>query len=162
MFVSNLQKDLDAIQNIDWSDDDMMDQPDKTQKTTQTSSEKLNLSTQEIIMKRHCQGHEVCFSIEETVELLDIPQENISTLLCYLELHEQRYIHVLGNAYTMCKVMSYGGIRTLKEAAKMCPPLAMAIAMKLKKTKENVDLSTIEFNVVEVAAAIGWDSGVCK
>lgn len=43
---------------------------------------------------RRCPGHEVCFSIENTVELLDIPQENISTLLCYLELHEQRYIQV--------------------------------------------------------------------
>ncbi|CRK97815.1 CLUMA_CG011191, isoform A [Clunio marinus] len=44
---------------------------------------------------RCCPGHEVCFSIDQTVQLLDIPQENISTLLCYLELHEQCYIKVL-------------------------------------------------------------------
>lgn len=58
--------------------------------------------------------------------------------------------------------MSYGGLKYLKQAAKMCPPLAMAIALNLKKNKGDEDSTTIEFNVVEVAAAIGWDSGVCK
>lgn len=120
-------------------------------------------STKEKIAKRLCSGHEVAFSVEETVQALDIPAENISTLLCYLELHEQRYIKVLGNAYTKCKIISYGGARHLKQVAKTCPPLAMAIAMDLKKaTKENHELASIEFNVIEVAAAIGWDSGIVK
>ena len=48
----------------------------------------------EPVSTRLCPGHEVCFSIDETIELLDIPEENISTLLCYLELHEKRYIQV--------------------------------------------------------------------
>lgn len=39
-----------------------------------------------------CPKHEVAFSIEQTVRALDIPEENISTLLCYLELHEVKYI----------------------------------------------------------------------
>ena len=69
---------------------------------------------------------------------------------------------MLGNAYTICKVMSYGGLKYLKQAAKACPPLAMAIALNLKKNKGDEDSTTIEFNVVDVAAAIGWDSGVCK
>lgn len=115
------------------------------------------------IAKRLCSGHEVAFSVDETIQALDIPQENISTLLCYLELHEQRYIKVLGIAYTKCKIISYGGARHLKQVAKTCPPLAMAIAMDLKKeTREIHELASIEFFVVEVAAAIGWDSGVVK
>lgn len=115
----------------------------------------------EPIKKRICPGHEVSFSIDKTVQLLDIPEENIATLLCYLELHEQRYIKVLGNAYTTCKIISYGGPKYLKQVAKTCPPLAMAIALDLKKEKSG-ELASIEFNVVDVAAAIGWDSGVVK
>lgn len=112
--------------------------------------------------KRICPGHEVCFSIESTVQLLDIPEENIATLLCYLELHEERYIHVLSRAYTQCKVMSYGGPRQLKLAAQTCPPLAMAIALDLKKGISHNESTFIEFPVIDVAAAIGWDSGVVK
>lgn len=113
--------------------------------------------------QRTCPGHEVSFSIDETVQLLDIPEENISTLLCYLELHEQRYIKLLGNAYTKCKILSYGGPKHLKQVAKTCPPLAMAIAMDLKKSSsENQELTSIEFCVVDVASAIGWDSGIVK
>ena len=40
-----------------------------------------------------CPKHEVAFSIEETVQALDVREENISTLLCYLELHEKRYLY---------------------------------------------------------------------
>lgn len=112
--------------------------------------------------RRICPGHEVCFSIESTVQQLDIPEENISTLLCYLELHEQRYIQVLSRAYVMCKVMSYAGPRALKAAAKECPPLAMAIALDLKKGNSHDAATFIEFHVIDVAAAIGWDSGVVK
>lgn len=41
-----------------------------------------------------CPKHEVAFSIEDTVQDLDLPEENISTLLCYLELHEKNYTEV--------------------------------------------------------------------
>lgn len=121
----------------------------------------ISMEEQKII-PRSCAGHEVSFSIEETVQALDIPEENISTILCYLELHEQRYIKVLGNAYTKCKIISYSGPNFMKQAAKTCPPLAMAIALHLKSGKKQEDLGTLEFCVVEVASAIGWDSGIVK
>ena len=123
----------------------------------------MNVSL-EVAKPRVCPGHEVSFAIDETVQALDIPEENISTLLCYLELHEQRYIKVLGNAYTKCKIFSYGGPKHLKQVAKTCPPLAMAIALDLKKNKKEneQELCALEFNVVDVAASIGWDSGVVK
>lgn len=63
---------------------------------------------------RICPGHEVCFSVDATVNELDLPEENIATLLCYLELHEKRFIKMLSRAYTMCKVLSYGGARALR------------------------------------------------
>lgn len=129
----------------------------------EASDDDVSMNDSTEVRPRTCQGHEVCFSIDATVQLLDIPEENISTLLCYLELHEQRYIKLLGNAYTKCKIISYGGPKQIKQVAKTCPPLAMAIAMDLKKVgNEKPEIASIEFNVVDVAAAIGWDSGVVK
>lgn len=112
--------------------------------------------------KTKCPGHEVSFSVEKTVQLLDIPEENIATLLCYVELHEQRYIQVLSRAYSMCKILSYGGATALKQAAQKCPPLAMAIALDMQAGINHENTTTMEFGVIDVAAAIGWDSGVVK
>lgn len=112
--------------------------------------------------QRICPGHEIGFSVQRTVEALDIPEENISTLLCYLELDSRWNISVLSNAYTMAKIISYGGAKYLKHAAKECPPLAMAIALEIKQETFKDDANIIEFSVVDVAAAIGWNSGVVK
>lgn len=89
------QSEIDAVQSMVWIDD--MDAP-------MIETEK----------KRVCPGHEVCFSVDATVNELDIPEENIATLLCYLELHEKRYVKILSKAYTMCKVLSYGGAKALR------------------------------------------------
>lgn len=67
----------------------------------------------------HCPGHEVAFSVDETVNALDLPQENISTMLCYLELHHKQWIKVMPPVYTMCRILSYKGPRALKAAAKL-------------------------------------------
>ncbi|OWR51738.1 rothmund-thomson syndrome DNA helicase recq4 [Danaus plexippus plexippus] len=109
-----------------------------------------------------CQGHEVGIPIDETVEELDLPSENIATLLCYVELHHKHYIKVLHNAYTKCKISSYGGPIKILEAAKTCPPLAMAYLIESKKAASVTKLNVLEFNVIEVAAAIGWESGMTK
>ncbi|XP_053687852.1 ATP-dependent DNA helicase Q4 [Sabethes cyaneus] len=150
-FSEEHRKQLEALKDIDWSED--------FHQTAETESMVVKPPSS---TRRICPGHEVCFSIESTVQQLDIPEENISTLLCYLELHEERYIQVLSRAYVMCKVMSYAGPRALKAAAKECPPLAMAIALDLKKGISHDAATFIEFHVIDVAAAIGWDSGVVK
>lgn len=49
-----------------------------------------------------------------------------------------------------------------RHAAKECPPLAMAIALEIKNGTFKEDSNIIEFSVVDVAAAIGWNSGVVK
>lgn len=111
---------------------------------------------------RSCPGHEVAFPVDSTVQLLDIPEENISTLLCYLELDTTNKIQVLSKGYTMCKVLSYGGPGQLKQAAKNCAPLAMAIALDLKRGVKHDTSTSIEFPVIDIASSIGWDSGVVK
>lgn len=116
----------------------------------------------QINSQQRCKGHEVGIPIDATVEELDIAAENISTLLCYLELHPKKYIKVLNNAYTFCKIISYGGPRKILEAAKTCPPLAMAYVIESKRNTSIIQNNVLEFNVIEVAAAIGWDSGMVK
>lgn len=107
--------------------------------------------------KSNCPRHEVAFSIQETVQSLDITEEIIATLLCYLELHKNNYIEVLSPAYVNCKIISYNGPMELRKVAKDCPILTMALAM-YKTTTDNI----LEFPIVDLASAIGWDSGICK
>ncbi|KAK5642620.1 hypothetical protein RI129_008787 [Pyrocoelia pectoralis] len=107
-----------------------------------------------------CPRHEVAFSIQETVQALDLPEENIETLLCYLELHGKGYIELLSHVYITCKIISYGGPNEIRKAAKDCPPLAMALALHANKNNQHQNI--FEFPVVEVASAMGWDSGICK
>lgn len=66
---------------------------------------------------QRCPGHEVAFSIDETVQALDITEETILTLLCYLELHPKRFITVLSSVYVRARVSSYNGPQALKQAA---------------------------------------------
>lgn len=89
--------------------------------TEEPLTEEEHLGSRENTAKTqvNCPGHEVAFSIDETVKALDLPQENISTLLCYLELHPRQWIKVMPVVYTMCKVLSYKGPRALKAAAKL-------------------------------------------
>ncbi|KAJ0178284.1 hypothetical protein K1T71_006107 [Dendrolimus kikuchii] len=109
-----------------------------------------------------CKGHEVGIPIDTTVEELDLPSENIATLLCYVELHQNHYLKLLNNVYIMCKISSYGGPQKIFQAAKSCRPLAMAILLLSKIDPDVNNKSIIEFDVIEVASAIGCESGVVK
>lgn len=88
-----VESDLEAVHKLDWNDE--FDSKNEPQAKT-------------------CPRHEVGFSVDETISELDLPEENIATILCYLELHDQRYIKSLSKAYISCKVFSYGGPSALK------------------------------------------------
>ncbi|XP_071649458.1 ATP-dependent DNA helicase Q4 [Temnothorax longispinosus] len=111
---------------------------------------------------QRCPGHEVALPIDETVQALDITQETISTLLCYLELHPKKFVAVLSSVYIRARVSSYKGPQALKQAAQSSPPLAMAIALDTKNGISHEKSNIIEFPVIDVASAIGWDSGIVK
>lgn len=66
------------------------------------------------VRERKCSGHEIGIPIDDTIQMLDIPEENIETLLNYLELDEHNYVKVLSKAYCTCKVISYEGPKSLK------------------------------------------------
>ena len=56
----------------------------------------------------------------------------------------------------------YHGPRQLKAVANRSPPLAAAVAMARNKGESFEGTAQIEFPVVTVSAAMGWDSGTVK
>ena len=108
---------------------------------------------------------EIALSIANTVETLDLPEENISTILCYLEAglkDKISWLKLCNPVYSNCKIQCYGGPTQLRTVAATCPPLAAAIAIQRKKGVDVNGISSIEFPVVEVSALMGWNSALVK
>ena len=105
---------------------------------------------------------EVAVSVASLVEELDLPEENISTLLCYLEDYSPPLVNVSNHVYCNAKVQCYGGPRQLRQVAARCPPLAAAIALLRQRGDDLEAASSVEFHVVDVSARMGWDSAIVK
>ncbi|XP_044751568.1 ATP-dependent DNA helicase Q4 [Coccinella septempunctata] len=106
-----------------------------------------------------CLKHEIMFSVNSTVNTLDIPEEVISTLLCYLELHERKYIKVLKQSYGKCKVVSYGGGALIHKTALTCEPLKQALHLNENQLDNS---NSIEFSIMKVSKVLNYDTGICK
>ncbi|ELU14701.1 hypothetical protein CAPTEDRAFT_176954 [Capitella teleta] len=111
---------------------------------------------------RICPGHEVAVPIEKLVEKLDMKEEGICTLLCYLELHPSEWLKNLSNVYAQCHIQCYGGPHQLLAIAKKCPPVAVAIARARRRGVTMSHCNELDFNVIEVADSMGWESGPVK
>jgi len=68
--------------------------------------------------EKECIKHEVAFEVEDAVSSLDMKQENIQTLLCYLELNTKKLVKNLRLSYIRCKITSYKGPLFLKQISK--------------------------------------------
>ena len=119
---------------------------------------------------------EVALSVASLVEKLDLPEENIATLLCYLEDYSPPLVNVTNHVYcqvtlaphwpicqadscshslaydVQARVQCYGGPRQLRQIASKCPPLAAAIAILRQGGADLSSASSVEFPVVEVSA----------
>ncbi|KAG8200495.1 hypothetical protein JTE90_000573 [Oedothorax gibbosus] len=109
-----------------------------------------------------CPKHEIAFPINETVQELDLKEENISTLLCYLELHTMKWIEILPPTYSTCTIRCYGGPKQMHTIALQNPAVSTAIALAAKNGKKWENGSHLSFPVVEVASALGWKTGTLK
>ncbi|GIY74387.1 ATP-dependent DNA helicase Q4 [Caerostris darwini] len=109
-----------------------------------------------------CPKHEVAFPINETVQELDVKQENISTLLCYLELHSKQWIEILSPTYATCTIRCYGGSKQMHSIALKNPAIATAIALDAENGKKWEKGANLTFEVVKIASAIGWESSQLK
>lgn len=77
-----------------------------------------------------CCRHEVAIPIEATVKLLDVSEECLETLLCYLELHG--LLEMRGTVRDLCTLKCGGGSRQVKELAWKVPAVGAA-ASQLKE-----------------------------
>ncbi|KAM9776242.1 ATP-dependent DNA helicase Q4 isoform X1 [Syngnathus typhle] len=112
--------------------------------------------------ERVCHTHERAVPIQETVETLDITEEGIETLLCYLELHPQRFVELLHPTLSVCKVSCYEGPRQLRKITKICPPVAVVLARRRMAGERVESYDQLEFDVVEVADTMGWQLPLVK
>ncbi|KAK9877973.1 hypothetical protein WA026_020188 [Henosepilachna vigintioctopunctata] len=106
-----------------------------------------------------CTKHEVMFSMDSTVQELDVSKEILATILCYLELHENQYIKILKPSYGKCKILSYGGKNLIDKTALSCKPLEIALKV-LENDEENSN--SIKFPIIPVAQEMKCDAGMCK
>ncbi|CAJ1083398.1 ATP-dependent DNA helicase Q4 [Xyrichtys novacula] len=112
--------------------------------------------------ERVCHTHTRAIPIEATVEALDITEEGVETLLCYLELHPQRFVELLHPTLSVCKISCYEGPRQLQKLTKICPPIAVVLARKRMAGEKVESYDQLEFDVVEVADTMGWELPLVK
>ncbi|KAK2830464.1 hypothetical protein Q5P01_018395 [Channa striata] len=112
--------------------------------------------------ERVCHTHERAIPIQQTVEALDITEEGVETLLCYLELHPQRFVELLHPTLSVCKISCYDGPRQLQKITKICPPVAVVLARKRMAGEQVETCDQLEFDVVEVSDTMGWQLPLVK
>ncbi|XP_042638944.1 ATP-dependent DNA helicase Q4 [Orycteropus afer afer] len=106
--------------------------------------------------RRCCLGHTRALSVELTEQALDMPQAAIETLLCYLELHPQRWLELLLPTYAHCRLHCPGGPAQLSTLALRCPPVAACLAQQPPKGTGGGS-SSVEFDMVKLADSMGWE-----
>ncbi|XP_068839458.1 ATP-dependent DNA helicase Q4 isoform X3 [Capricornis sumatraensis] len=104
-----------------------------------------------------CPGHERVLPVQPTVQALDMPEEAIETLLCYLELHPRRWLKLVAPTYARCHLRWPGGPTQLQALARRCPPLALCLAKQHPDTKGGC--SSVELDLVKLADSMGWELG---
>lgn len=113
-------------------------------------------------VQRVCHTHERAIPMQETVEALDITEEGLETLLCYLELHPQRWVELLHPTLSVCRLVCYGGPQQLRKLTKICPPVAVVLARKRLAGEKVESCDSVEFDVVELADTMGWQLPLVK
>ncbi|XP_062935601.1 ATP-dependent DNA helicase Q4 isoform X3 [Cynocephalus volans] len=108
------------------------------------------------VPRRACPGHEQTLPVQSTVQALDMPEEAIETLLCYLELHPLRWLELLAPTYAHCRLHCPGGPAQLQALANRCPPVAMCLARQPPEDGRRCS-SSVDCDVAELADSMGWE-----
>ncbi|KAM9167088.1 LOW QUALITY PROTEIN: ATP-dependent DNA helicase Q4, partial [Mergus octosetaceus] len=131
--------------------------------------------------QRVCYMHERAVPVQQTVEELDLREEGIETLLCYLELHPRRWLELLPPTYSSCRLRCYGGPRQLRAVAgaevsgagrgakhppvvlfSCCPPVAVFLARERLAGRPHARASSLELDVVALSDSMGWEVPLVK
>ncbi|KAJ8386837.1 hypothetical protein AAFF_G00166320 [Aldrovandia affinis] len=116
----------------------------------------------DVLPPRVCHTHERAVPMQDTVEALDITEEGLETLLCYLELHQQQWVELLHPTLSVCRLVCYGGPQQLRKLTKVCPPVAVVLARKRMAGERVEAFDSVEFDVVELADTMGWQLPLVK
>ncbi|XP_040190115.1 ATP-dependent DNA helicase Q4 isoform X2 [Rana temporaria] len=156
----DIQKKRDALRRgCELNDDEMLDF--LAQCDGQEEAREIPPSVEKVV-ERACHRHERVVPIEETVQALDVREEGIETLLCYLELHSSQWLELLHPTLSVCRVTCYSGPQQLRALAHSCPPVAVALARERMSGVDHTHASSVEFNVVDVADSMGWEVNPVK
>ncbi len=105
----------------------------------------------------NCSGkfnHNVALPITEMVEFLDIKEESILTLLCYLEA--VGYVKMYPNCFKTCTIQSYKGALYLTDLAKKNELAAELMKQKLRFDRDNASNEFI-VDVMEICEQLKCD-----
>ncbi|KAM5280681.1 ATP-dependent DNA helicase Q4 [Ctenodactylus gundi] len=108
------------------------------------------------VQGRTCPGHERAIPMQSTVQSLDMPEEAIETLLCYLALHPQRWLELMAPTYAHCRLVCPRGPTQLQALAHRCPAVAACLARWPPDDTKQGSCS-LEFDVVQLADSMGWE-----
>lgn len=108
------------------------------------------------VQEQACPGHARALPIQQTVQALDMPEEAIETLICYLELHPRHWLELLPASYTRCHLRCPRGPTQLQALAHKYP-LATACWARWLPEDMRQGSSSMEFDVVELANSMGWE-----
>lgn len=100
-----------------------------------------------------CVGHEVLFPIEAAVFELDVKEEVISTILCYLEL--DGYAEFKLPCHSVSSIKCYGGPKQLLECSS-CPPVGITIADMIKNGINLSAASQVEIDIEKTSNVLRW------
>ena len=106
---------------------------------------------------RCCSGHHVTLSIDDAVLAFDMKEENIATLLSYLEHLTSSSVLFLGTLQASCTVRCYGGPKQMKMLAKGFLPMTAVFNRMKRENLKLVNSNAVTFNVVEIADDMCWD-----
>ncbi|XP_064410613.1 ATP-dependent DNA helicase Q4 isoform X2 [Latimeria chalumnae] len=143
-------KQEELLQGGEVNDSEMLEIPNP-------SNEEVPEQMAPVWNQRVCYRHERAIPIQQTVDSLDIREEGIETLLCYLELHPQHWVEMLHPTLSTCRIVCYSGPQQLRITAKRCPPVAVALARERLTGIDHTHASSVEFDVVELADSMGWE-----
>ena len=93
-------------------------------------------------------GHHVALPISDMVDYLDLKEETILTLLCYLEA--ANYIKIFSNYFKTCTLTSYKGMDYLKQISKVNEFLALILELDSKNSNLPRDTNEIRIDLIEL------------
>ncbi|XP_071594673.1 ATP-dependent DNA helicase Q4 isoform X2 [Heliangelus exortis] len=155
------QKHQELVKDTEVEDSEMAKLLEEEEEGEKEEEEEDSRTSQPSV-QRVCYKHERTIPIQPTVETLDLREEGIETLLCYLELHPRHWLELLHPTYSTCRIRSYGGARQLREAARSSPPIAVFLARERLVGRDHGQSSSLEFNVVSLSDSMGWEVPLVK